>query len=417
MGRRVVILLAVVAVVAVIIFGGTMWYRYLTQVSTDDAYVEGTISPVSAKVGGHVTELFVRDNQAVKKGDVLLRVDARDYEARRDQLRAAVAVAEAGVRAARSEVPLARDVTRAQVDEGRAALESTIVGVKSSESAVEEARARLEARRAATAAMRADVNAAQSNERRTARELDRMRSLVKNDFVSRRELDEAQAAHETAAAVLDATQRRLAQTEGDIQQAEAELASRVLGIEQSRQKVAESRGALARAQGQGHQVAVKDAEVVRAEARLKEAQADLAVAELALEHTVVRAPLDGVVSKRAVEVGQIVQLGQPLLAIVPLHDVWVVANFKETQLTRVRPGMTATVTIDSFPDKTFTGTVHSLSAGTGSRFSLLPPENATGNWVKVVQRVPVKILLEEKEAGNPQPLRAGMSAVVTIKVK
>ena len=417
MGRRVVILLAVVAVVAAITFGGTMWYRYLTQVSTDDAYVEGTISPVSAKVGGHVTELLVRDNQTVKKGDVLLRVDARDYEARRDQLRAAVAVAEAGVRAARSEVPLARDVTRAQVDEGRAVLESTIVGVKSSESAVEEARARLEARRAATAAMRADVNAAQSNERRTARELERMRSLVKNDFVSRRELDEAQAAHETATAVLDATQRRLAQTEGDIQQAEAELASRVLGIEQSRQKVAESRGALARAQGQGHQVAVKDAEVVRAEARLKEAQADLAVAELALEHTVVRAPLDGVVSKRAVEVGQIVQLGQPLLAIVPLHDVWVVANFKETQLTRVRPGMKATVTIDSFPDKTFTGTVNSLSAGTGSRFSLLPPENATGNWVKVVQRVPVKILLDEKEVGNPQPLRAGMSAVVTIKVK
>lgn len=417
MGRRVVIVLAVVAMVAVVVFGGTMWYRFLTHVSTDDAYVEGTISPVSAKVGGHVIELLVRDNQAVKKGDVLLRVDARDYEARCDQLRAAVAVAEAGVRAARSEVPLVRDVTRAQVAEGRAALESTLVGVKSSESAVEEARARVEARRAATAAMRADVAAAQSSERRTARELERMRSLVKNDFVSRRELDDAQAAHETAAAVLEATQRRLAQTEKDIQQAEAELASRVLAIEQARQRVAESRGALARAEGQGHQVTVKSAEVVRAEARLKEAQADLAVAELALEHTVVRAPLDGVVSKRAVEVGQIVQMGQPLLAIVPLNDVWVVANFKETQLTRVRPGMKATVTIDGFPDKIFTGTVNSLSAGTGSRFSLLPPENATGNWVKVVQRVPVKILLEEKEVGNPQPLRAGMSAVVTIKVK
>ena len=380
MGRRVVILLAVVAVVAVITFGGTMWYRYLTQVSTDDAYVEGTISPVSAKVPGHVTELFVRDNQTVKKGDVLLRVDARDYEARRDQLRAAVAVAEAGVRAARWRFrTLARDVTRAQVDEGRAALESTIVGVKSSESAVEEARARLEARRAATAAMRADVNAAQSNERRARASSSARGGLVKTTSCPVASWTRRRRA-QTAAAVLDATQRRLAQTEGDIQQAEAELASRILGIEQSRQKVAESRGALARAQGQSHQVAVKDAEVVRAEARLKEAQADLAVAELALEHTVVRAPLDGVVSKRAVEVGQIVQLGQPLLAIVPLHDVWVVANFKETQFTRVRPGMQATVPIDSFPDKTFTGTVHSLSAGTGSRFSLLPPRTprATG---------------------------------------
>ncbi|HUF90733.1 MAG TPA: HlyD family secretion protein [Candidatus Limnocylindria bacterium] len=417
MGRRIVIVLAVLAMVAAMTFGGTMWYRFLTHVSTDDAYVEGTISPVSAKVGGHVVELLVRDNQAVRKGDVLLRVDARDYEARRDQLRAAVAVAEAGVRAARSEVPLVRDVTRAQVDEGRAALESTLVGVKASESAVEEARARLEARRAATDAMRADVAAAESSERRAARELERMRSLVKDDFVSRRELDEAQAAHETASAVREATQRRLAQTEKDIQQAEAELASRMLAIEGARQRVAESRGALARAEGQGHQVTVKDAEVLRAEAQLKEAQADLAVAELALEHTVVRAPLDGIVSRRAVEIGQIVQPGQPLLAIVPLHDVWVVANFKETQLTRVRPGMKAAVTIDSFPGKTFTGIVHSLSAGTGSRFSLLPPENATGNWVKVVQRVPVKILLEEREIGNPQPLRAGMSAVVTIRVK
>jgi membrane fusion protein (multidrug efflux system) len=131
----------------------------------------------------------------------------------------------------------------------------------------------------------------------------------------------------------------------------------------------------------------------------------------------VKAPTDGVVSKRSVEVGQVVQVGQPLLAIVPLHEVWVLANFKETQLARVRPGMKVEVQVDSYPGRTFTGFVDSISAGTGSRFSLLPPENATGNWVKVVQRVPVKILLDQREAGNPQPLRAGMSAVVTIKVE
>jgi membrane fusion protein (multidrug efflux system) len=150
---------------------------------------------------------------------------------------------------------------------------------------------------------------------------------------------------------------------------------------------------------------------------LKSAQADLAVAELNLEHTVVRAPIDGVVAKRSVEIGQIVQPGQPLLALVPLHDVWVVANFKETQLTRIRPGQPAEVRIDTFPGLVFKGSVHSISAGTGSRFSLLPPENATGNWVKVVQRVPVKILLDGKAVGNPQPLRAGMSAVVTVRLK
>ena len=127
--------------------------------------------------------------------------------------------------------------------------------------------------------------------------------------------------------------------------------------------------------------------------------------------------MDGIVSKKTVEVGKVVQVGQPLLALVPLADVWVVANFKETQLSRVKPGQVADVEIDTFPGKRFRGTVDSLSAGTGARFSLLPPENATGNWVKVVQRIPVKIRLDAKEFGNPHTLRAGMSAYVTIKVK
>ena len=161
---------------------------------------------------------------------------------------------------------------------------------------------------------------------------------------------------------------------------------------------------------------IKDAEASRAEARLREMQADLAFADLQLEHTEVRAPLDGVVSKRSVELGQVVQMGQPLLAIVPLQDVWVVANFKETQLGRLRTGMKAAVEVDGYPDKSYTGTLDSMSAGTGARFSLLPPENATGNWVKVVQRVPVRIHLDGKMT-NPHTLRAGMSVVVTIRVR
>jgi len=158
---------------------------------------------------------------------------------------------------------------------------------------------------------------------------------------------------------------------------------------------------------------VKVAELARAEAQLRSAQADLAVAELNLEHTIVRAPVDGVVSKRSVEVGQIVQPGQPLLALVPLADVWVIANFKETQLTKIRPGQRAEVRIDSFPDTTFVGAVNSISAGTGSRFSLLPPENATGNWVKVVQRIPMRVRLDTSDKSLP-PLRAGMSVEVNV---
>lgn len=378
MSRRTIIGLAVLVAFGILGWGGWAWYRSGAEVSTDDAYVEGTISPVSAKVSGHIVDMLVRDNQAVKANEVLLRVDPRDFDAKRDQARAAVAVAEANVRAARAELPLTRDSTRSQVDEVRAALEGTRVGVRSSESAVDEARARLEAKRAAAAASRADVTAAESLQRKARRDLDRMQALMKNDYVSRREHDDAMAALEAADAALEAARRRLSSFEKEVQQTEAEMASRVLAIEGARQRVAEVRGTLARAESQQQTVSVKTAELARAEAQLKAAQADLAVAELNLEHCVVRAPIDGVVAKRSVEVGQIVQPGQPLLALVPLNDVWIVANFKETQLTRIRPGQHAEVRVDSHPGVAFTGTVNSISAGTGSRFSLLPPRTPPG---------------------------------------
>jgi membrane fusion protein (multidrug efflux system) len=243
-----------------------------------------------------------------------------------------------------------------------------------------------------------------------------MQQLMKNDYVSRREYDDAVAALENAEAALEAARRRLSAVEKEVQQTEAEVASRVLGTEQARQRVAEVRGTLSKAESQQQSVSVKIAELARAEALLKSAEADLAVADLNLEHTLVRAPIDGVVAKRGVEVGQIVQNGQPLLALVPLADVWVVANFKETQLTRIRPGQKAEVRVDSFPGTVFEGKVDSISAGTGSRFSLLPPENATGNFVKVVQRVPVKLLFEPGE--NAQHLLVpGMSVVPIISIR
>ena len=414
--RLIVSLGAVVGVLA-LGYGAYTWYQATHYVWTDDAYVEGTISPISAKVAGPVVELHVRDNQLVKRGELLVRVDPRDYDARVAQARAAVATAEAALRAARSDVPLTRESTSAQIDQARAALEASVVAVRSSDSAVDQARAALEAKRAAVAAMRADVVGAESAQREAGRELERQRALLKRDLIAPRDFDRAESAAETAGAVVEATRRRLTATEREVQQAEAELAARLHAVDQAKQRVAELRASLAHATSQTHQVAMKDAEVSRAEAHLKETQADLAFAELQLLHTEIRAPLDGNVSKRSVEVGQIVQMGQPLLAIVPLHDVWVLANLKETQLARIRAGQRAEIRVDGFPEKTFTGVVNSVAAGTGARFSLLPPENATGNWVKVVQRVPVKILLDPKEVGNPHTLRAGMSVGVSIRVK
>jgi membrane fusion protein (multidrug efflux system) len=417
MKRKLLLSLGCLVGLATLSYGGYAWYSAITYVSTDDAYVEGTISPVSAKVAGHIVELLVQDNQVVRRGDLLMRVDPRDFQAKREQASAAVATAEANLRAARAELPLTREGTHAQIEQARAALQVSMVGVKSAESAVDESRARLEARRSATDAMRAEIAGAQSTYRQAGRELERVKSLLKNDLVARRDYDQAEAAYETAGATVEALQRRMAQSEREIQQAQAELSNRVHAVDQARQRVAEARASLSLAESQIHQVSIKDAEASRAEARLREMQADLAFADLQLEHTEVRAALDGTVSKRNVELGQVVQMGQPLLAIVPLQDVWVVANFKETQLARLRPGMKATVEVDGYPDKSYTGTIESMSAGTGARFSLLPPENATGNWVKVVQRVPVRIHLNEKGANNPHTLRAGMSVVVTVRVR
>jgi membrane fusion protein (multidrug efflux system) len=417
MGHRRLIGLAVVVALAALAWGGYAWWSSLRYVSTDDAYVEGSIVVISAKVAGHVAEVHMDDNRPVKAGDLLLRIDPRDYQARRDQAKAAVAVALATHQAVRSETELTRETTSAQAEEARATLESARVAEQAAQSAVVEARATVEAKRAATAAMTAEVAGAQSTLRQNTREMERMRTLLNGGFVAQRDFDQAEMSAATAAATFEATQRRLNQSEKEVQQAEAALASRVLAVGQARQRVNEARAALGRVESQRRQVTVKEAESARAAAALTQAQADLAFAELQLAHTEVRAPSDGVISKKSVEPGQVVQMGQPLLAIVPLHEVWVLANFKETQLARLRAGMPATVHIDTFPGKEFHGAVDSLAAGTGARFSLLPPENATGNWVKVVQRIPVKIRLDAKDLGNPHTLRAGMSAYVVIRVK
>jgi len=408
--RRIVIGAAAVVGLAGLLFGGWAWWQARSQVSTDDAYVEGAVTVISSKVSGSISEMLVKDNQAVKAGELLLRVDPRDYRAKRDQAAAAVKVAEAALLALRSELPMTRGVTVAQGDEARGAVEGARAAEAASQSAVEEAQAQLEAKRAAASAAEADVAGARATAVQAVREKERQRKLVQQGLVAQRDYDQAEAAEGTARASLEAFERRKIQVEREAQQVEAALASRRLGVQQARQRVAELRGSLARAESQRHQVPMKEAEVARAEATLAQAQADLAYAELQLQYTEVRAPVDGVVAKRTVELGQVAQMGQPLLAIVPLHDVWVVANFKETQLSRIRPGMKAEVHVDTFSDRTFQGTVDSLAAGTGARFSLLPPENATGNWVKVVQRLPVKIKLDPVQFGNPDTLRAGMSA-------
>jgi membrane fusion protein, multidrug efflux system len=424
MTRRFLILACVVAALGLLAYGGYAWHYASRHVTTDDAYVEGPIATISAKVAGQVAELLVRDNQTVRPGELLLRIDPRDYRLRVEQARSAVAIAESRYRAAAERVALGREVAQGQKTQAQASMLSAEATRLAAREAVESSRAIVAARQAALDGLRSELDRARAMAERSGQDLKRATELVAKELISRQELDHASADARAAAAQVAAAEQRVMQAERDLTAAEADMKGRESGSEPNQVglRMADARAVDARARQIQADAMLQDVKVREAErelsaAQLREARTNLAMAELNLEYAEVRAPVAGVVSKKTVEVGQVVAIGQPLLAVVPLQDVWVVANFKETQLTGVRPGMAARVEIDTFPGHVFSGTVESISAGTGSRFSLLPPENATGNWVKVVQRVPVKIVLNSAEFGNPIVLRAGMSAEVTIRLR
>jgi membrane fusion protein (multidrug efflux system) len=368
-----------------------------------------------------VVDVLVRDNQAVTAGQVLVRIDDRDWRAKAEQARAAVLIAERRHRAAVERVALGREMAASQMTQAQAATLRAEAARSSAVSVLESSRAAAHARRAALASTAAERVRAQAMRDRATQDLARARELFAKELVAREFVDHAEAEARAAEAQLTVAEERVTQARRDLETAEADARMREAGFEpqQIGLKTAEARAVEAKAQAIQaeallQEVRVREAERDLAQAQLKEAQAELALALLNLEHAEIRAPTAGLVSRKNVEPGQVVQVGQPLLAVVGLHDVWVIANFKETQLGRVRPGMRVDVVVDTFADRRYIGTVDSIAAGTGSRFSLLPPENATGNWVKVVQRVPVKITLDPKGSSNPHTLRAGMSVAVTI---
>jgi membrane fusion protein, multidrug efflux system len=421
--RRIVIAVSVLAV-AGLLWAGFAWYQSRQTVFTDDAYIEGTMAPVSAKVPGQVLEVLVRDNEAVTAGQPLARLDARDYRAKVDQARAAVLIADRRHRAAAERVALGREMASSQRAQANAAHMRADAARQSAVNVLESSRAAAHARRAALASAVAERDRTLAFKERADQDLLRARELFNKELVARQFVDHAEVEARGAAAQFVGAEERVTQARRDLETAEADARMREAGFEpqQIGLRTAEARTVEARAQAiqaeaLTQEVRVREAERDLAQAQLREAEADLSLALLNLEYTEVRAPIGGLVTRKSVEVGQVVQGAQPMLVIVALHDVWVVANFKETQLRRMRPGIRADIVVDSFPDRVFRGSVESISAGTGSRFSLLPPENATGNWVKVVQRVPVKITLEHRESHNPHTLRPGMSAGVTVHLR
>lgn len=399
-----------------IAYGAYLWHFSQTHVSTDDAFIAGHIAPVSARVAGTVIEVLANDNQDVKSGSVLVRLDPRDFEVAIAQARASVEAAQGELQNAATNVPLADETTKSLLREADAALSGAIHGHEIAQHDLEQRKSDLRAKQAAVAGAEATVRGAEADFERAKLDRDRIAALYKTQLVARQDLDHADATFKNAEALLEVARHKLTEARDGAAQAAAAVQGQNAAIAQARQRVAQSDAALGTAQGQRQQVKVREATVEAARGRLQLAIAALQQAQLNLDYATIRAPFDGRVSKKTVEVGQVVQTGQSLLSVVSLDDVWVIANFKETQLTEVRAGQSATVVVDTYPDVVFKARVDSIQGGSGAVFSLLPPENATGNYVKVVQRIPVKLVLAPGENARHQ-LVPGMSVVPTVTLR
>ncbi len=324
-----------------------------THIATDNAFVEGRIHVIASKVGGTVKTIHVRDNQPVKKGDLLIEIDEVDYNIK--------------------------------VKEASTALETEKVRLSETQNKSEAAKKQLQEIKASVDTAKANVELQDSNVRQAKLDMKRAENLFKNDAISKERYEKTQTALEVSEAQLKAAREHVKQLEAS---QEAQLSI----IKQA------------------------EAAITTQSATIKQRQTLLEGSLLNKSYVKIYTPTDGYVTKKSVEVGNQISIGLPLLAVVPLDDIWIVANYKETQLQKIKPGHKVKIQVDAYSKKTLTGVVDSIMAGTGTTFSLFPPENATGNYVKVVQRIPVKIILD-KDTDKEQTLRIGMSVIPTVIVR
>lgn len=380
--------IAVIIGIVVLLVVGFFVYRYVTSYeSTDDAEVDGHINSISARVSGHVIKLNIVDNQYVQAGTVLVEIDPTDYQVAYERAKADFESAQAAAAAAGVNVPITSVNTTSQVS--------------SSQADVASARAGISAARQQFEAAKAQLDQAQANNVKAQNDLGRYKQLVDKQEISQQQYDEAVAAAKASAAAVDAAhamadaaQSQVIEAQGKLVQAEANL--RYAQTAPRQMEIIRSRSASALAEAQ-------------------QKKADLDQAQLNLQYTKIIAPVAGVVSDRTVEVGQNVAPGQELMKVIPLNDVWITANFKETQLREMKVGQAVTIEVDA-NGRSYKGKVDSIAGASGARFSLLPPENATGNYVKVVQRIPVKIVLDPGE-NKDQSLRPGMSVEPKVWIR
>src|ERR1700677_1230083 len=383
-GFRIAVIIAAVVLLVV----GFFVYRYVSSYEdTDDAQVDGYINSISARVSGHVTKLAVQDYQYVQPGQVLVEMDPSDYQVAFNRAQADYEDARAARAAAGVNVPITSVNTTSQVS-------STTADVTSARAGIALARQQLDA-------ARAQRDEAEANDVKAQNDLLRYRQLVDKQEISQQQYDQATAAAKASAAgvvaahaMADAAQSQVTQAQGKLVQAEANYSY---------------------AQTAPRQMQISRSRAESAVAQVMQKKAALDQAQLNLQYTKITSPVAGIVSDRTVEVGQNVAPGQELMKVIPLNDVWITANFKETQLREMKVGQPVTIEVDAYGRK-YKGRVNSIAGASGARFSLLPPENATGNYVKVVQRIPVKIVLDPGE-NKDQSLRPGMSVEPKVWIR
>lgn len=389
-------------VLVALAIGGYMYWSYSSvRESTDDAQIDGHIYPVSAMVDGTMLDVLVDNNQFVQAGTVLGHIDPRFYQAALDKARGDLAEANATAKENRAGVPITSIDTSTQLSGAQAGVTEQTARIATAQREVDAANVRL-------TTAQAHVRELQANAAKADSDLTRMKPLLAKDEISRQQYDSVVASAAATTAAVDSGNSQIKEAQEAVRVAEAKL-------DQERAHMAEVQSRVAATRSGPEQVAAKQALADSSGAQVQQKEAALKQAEIDMGYTTLVAPVSGLVSQRAMEKGQTVSRGQALVAIVPLDDVWVTANFKESQLAHMRPGQSVEIEVDAY-GKTFRGHVDSIAAATGARFSLLPPENATGNYVKVVQRVPVKILIDKDQ--DPQhTLRPGMSVAPTVLIQ
>jgi membrane fusion protein (multidrug efflux system) len=377
----------IIGIIVLVVAGFFLWRHFSSYEDTDDAQIDGHLNSVSARVSGHVTRLLVDDNQLVHVGQPLVEIDPTDYRVALDRAQADYANAVAVAEAARVNVPITSVSTTSQVSSAQAEAEN--------------ARAGIAAARQQYAAANAQLAQADANNVKAQNDLVRYKQLVDKLEISQQQYDQAVASAKAGAAAVDAARASALAAEQQVHQAQAHLLT----------AEADVRSAATAPQ----QVAAIKARAQSADADVAQKKAALEAAQLNVSYALVLSPVEGVVTNRTVEAGQNVQIGQEMMRVINLDDIWVTANFKETQLKQMRVGQSVTIQVD-VNGKDYKGHVNSIAGASGAITSLLPPENATGNYVKVVQRIPVKITFDPGETSE-HVLRPGMSVEPKVWVR